>query len=106
MSNVNKPFADVTLKQAVEILKATGDTVTCMFSGEIGIGKSSMLKTLKQELGDKYHYCYVDMTIKDVGDFMIPKVVDVDGVDVTRFAPNEEFGFHLSKPVEIGRAHV
>lgn len=109
MSSVTKPYANVSLKQAVEIVKAIGDTATCMFSGEMGIGKSSMLKTLRQEFGDKYHYCYVDMTIKDVGDFMIPKVVDVDGVEVTRFAPNEEFGFHLSKPVvvmfdELGKA--
>jgi hypothetical protein len=78
--------------------------------GEMGIGKSSILKMLKEQLGDGYHYCYVDMTTKDVGDFLVPKIRTLDGVEVCSFIPNEEFGFHLGKPVvmmldELGKCN-
>jgi hypothetical protein len=54
-------------------------------------------------------FCYVDITTKDVGDFVVPKIRTVDGVDVCSFIPNEEFGFHFKKPVvimldELGKA--
>jgi hypothetical protein len=109
MSKVTKAYSSISLADAAELLIASGQHVTYLFSGEMGIGKSSLLKTLKKKFGDAYHYCYVDMTIKDVGDFLIPKIVTVDGVEVCRFVPNEEFGVHLDKPVicmfdEIGKA--
>ena len=76
----------------------------------MGIGKSSILKMLKATLGDNYHYCYGDMTTKDVGDFLVPKIRTIEGVEVCSFIPNEEFGFHLNKPIvlmldEIGKAN-
>jgi MoxR-like ATPase len=106
---VSKAYSSVSLSDATELLASSGHLVTYLFSGEMGIGKSSMLKSLKKKFGDKYHYCYVDMTIKDVGDFLIPKIMTVDGVEVCRFVPNEEFGVHLDKPVicmfdELGKA--
>ena len=109
MSKITKAYSSITLADAVDLLVASGDEITYLFSGEMGIGKSSILKTLKKKFGDAYHYCYVDMTIKDVGDFLIPKVMTVDGVEVCRFVPNEEFGVHFDKPVivmfdEIGKA--
>ena len=108
--NIAKPYASVSLSEAATMVKRLGDKVTILFSGEMGIGKSSILKTLKDDLGDKYHYCYADMTTKDVGDFLIPSISEVDGVKVSSFIPNEEFGFHLNKPVvlmldEIGKAN-
>lgn len=106
---IEKSYASVSLRQATDLVKSVGDTVTFLFSGEMGIGKSSILNTLKRELGDKYHYCYFDIPTKDVGDFTVPCVTDHNGVKVTEFVPNVEFGFHLDKPVvlmldEIGKA--
>lgn len=84
-----------------------GDEDTVLFQGEMGIGKSSMLKMLAK-MHPEHHICYVDMTTKDVGDFLIPKIRTINGVDVCSFIPNEEFGFHTGKPVivmldEIGK---
>jgi MoxR-like ATPase len=102
-------YKSITLKQTAEVIHAIGHQTTVLAQGEMGIGKSSILKTLKEKLGDKYHYCYGDMTTKDVGDFLVPKIRTIDGVEVCSFIPNEEFGFHFDKPIvlmldEIGKA--
>jgi MoxR-like ATPase len=102
-------YKSITLKQTAEVIHAIGHRTTVLAQGEMGIGKSSILKTLKAKLGDKYHYCYGDMTTKDVGDFLVPKIRTIDGVEVCSFIPNEEFGFHFDKPIvlmldEIGKA--
>jgi MoxR-like ATPase len=102
-------YKSITLKQTAEVIHAIGHRTTVLAQGEMGIGKSSILKTLKAKLGDKYHYCYGDMTTKDVGDFLVPKIRTIDGTEVCSFIPNEEFGFHFDKPIvlmldEIGKA--
>ena len=102
-------YKSITLKQTAELIQAVGSHTTVLAQGEMGIGKSSILKTLRAKLGDKYHYCYGDMTTKDVGDFLVPKIRTIDGVEVCSFIPNEEFGFHFDKPIvlmldEIGKA--
>jgi hypothetical protein len=102
-------YKSITLKQTADLIQAVGSHTTVLAQGEMGIGKSSILKTLKAKLGDKYHYCYGDMTTKDVGDFLVPKIRTIDGVEVCSFIPNEEFGFHFDKPIvlmldEIGKA--
>ena len=101
-------FKSVTLKQCADLICAVGDKVTVLAQGEMGIGKSSMLKTLKEKFPDHFA-CYVDMTTKDVGDFAVPKIRTIDGVEVCSFIPNEEFGFHFDKPVimmldEVGKS--
>lgn len=107
---INKAYNSVSLREATDLVKAVGDKVTCLFSGEMGIGKSSILSAIKRDLGDSYYYCYADMTTKaDAGDFQGPKVRTIDGMDVWSFVPSEEFGFHLDKPIvlmldEIGKA--
>jgi MoxR-like ATPase len=105
----NALYKSISLKETADLIMAVGDSVTVLAQGEMGIGKSSILKTIKQKFGDKYHYCYVDMTTKDVGDFLVPKIRTVDGVEVCSFIPNEEFGFHLNRPVimmldEVGKS--
>jgi MoxR-like ATPase len=50
------------------------------------------------------------MTTKDVGDFSVPKIRTLEGVEVCSFIPNEEFGFHMGKPVvmmldELGKSN-
>ena len=91
-----------------DLILAVGDTTTVLAQGEMGIGKSSILSILKSKLPD-HHFCYGDMTTKDVGDFLVPKIRSLNGTDVCSFIPNEEFGFHFDKPIvlmldEIGKA--
>ena len=89
-------YKSLSLSQTADLIAAVGDLRTVLASGEMGIGKSSMLKMLrnKPELKDHF-FCYVDITTKDVGDFMVPKIKDIDGNEVCRFVPNEEFGLHF-----------
>jgi len=104
-------YKSISLQQTADLIAAVGDVQTILAQGEMGIGKSSILKMLKAkpELKD-YYFCYVDITTKDVGDFMVPKIKDIDGNEVCRFVPNEEFGLHFKgrKVVmmldEIGKA--
>ena len=89
-------YKSISLQQTADLIAAVGDVQTILAQGEMGIGKSSILKMLREKPEFKDHYfCYVDITTKDVGDFMVPKIKDIDGNEVCRFVPNE-----------IGRAHV
>jgi hypothetical protein len=74
----------------------------------MGCGKTSLLKSLAAALPGHVP-CYFDCTTKSLGDTMLPKLKDLDGNDFVRFAPNEEFGVHLGKPLillidEYGKA--
>ena len=102
-------YKSLSLVQCADLIGAVGDHDTVVATGEMGIGKSTMLKMLAKKFPDHFP-CYVDMTTKDVGDFLIPKIRSLNGVDVCSFIPNEEFGFHLDKPVlimldEIGKTN-
>jgi hypothetical protein len=101
-------YKSITLNQCADVISAVGEHNTVLAQGEMGIGKSSILKMLQAKHPDHF-VCYGDMTTKDVGDFLIPKIRSLNGVEVTSFIPNEEFGFHLNKPIilmldEIGKA--
>lgn len=102
-------YKSLSLAQTADLILAVGDSTTVLAQGEMGIGKSSILSIIKKRLGDNFHYCYGDMTTKDVGDFLVPKIRSLNDVEVCSFIPNEEFGFHHDKPIvlmldEIGKA--
>ena len=102
-------YKSISLLQCANLIEAVGDRTTVLAQGEMGIGKSSILKILQDRLNITHHFCYGDMTTKDVGDFLVPKIRTLDGVEVCSFIPNEEFGFHFDKPIvlmldEIGKA--
>ena len=82
------------------LIKANGNKRTIIVQGDMGCGKSSILKMLSDMLPD-HAPCYFDCTTKDLGDIMIPKMSELDGQDYVRFAVNEELGVHLGKPVII-----
>ena len=101
-------YKSISLSDCADLISTIGDSVTVLAQGEMGIGKSSMLKMLQAKHPDHF-VCYGDMTTKDVGDFLIPKIRNLNGVEVCSFIPNEEFGFHFDKPIilmldEIGKA--
>ena len=74
MAKIN--FADsVTIDQAaalIPVLSATHEGedshITPILLSEPGVGKTSTLKMIKQQLGDKYDYIYVDCPSKDYMD--------------------------------------
>lgn len=90
-------YKTITLKQTADLIAAVGDVQTILVQGEMGIGKSSILTMLKAKPEFKdYFFCYVDITTKDVGDFIVPKIREMEtGEEVCSFIPNEEFGFHF-----------
>jgi len=89
-------YKSLSLQQTTDLIAAVGDLRTVLAQGEMGIGKSSILKSLQKLEQFKDHvFCYVDLTTKDVGDFSVPKIRDVNGVEVCAFIPNEEFGLHF-----------
>ena len=87
----------VTLAQAAQLIMACPD-VRFMLQGEPGIGKSSLLGTIK-ELNPDYITAYMDVPTMDLGDIAMP-VVDHE-TKTTRYYPNARFQLNQNKPVAI-----
>lgn len=105
---MKKLYSEIPMREVVDTIDRIGDKVTVLVSGHTGTGKSSILKELAKRNPDHVP-CYIDATVMDVGDFLIPKIRTIDGEEVCSFIPNESFGFHLKKPLlimldEIGKA--
>lgn len=80
---------------AVQVPLPPEDKTTIIVEGEMGSGKSSILKVLALDLPD-HKAIYFDCTTKaDAGDLMLPKFKDLEGNDYVSFATNEELGMHL-----------
>jgi len=100
--------------QIAEAIATLGADMTVLVEGEMGIGKTTILKMLGK-MFPSYTLIYCDCTTKDMGDLMVPmfdKIEYKDGrqVSVVRFALNEEFGMHVDGPCivmldEIGKAN-
>ena len=101
----------LNINECVDLIQMVGSKRTVVVRGNMGWGKTSILKMLKQRLGDKYAYAYFDCTTKmDSGDIQIPQFAKSDnGTDFVRYVPTEEYGLHHGKPVvlcvdEVGKA--
>jgi hypothetical protein len=58
-----------SIGDCVDIIKSIGHELTPIIVSEPGVGKSSILKTLEQEMGtDEYDFIYVDCPVKDMMD--------------------------------------
>ena len=69
MTSANISFLNpVELEDAAKMVDAYGEKITLVLKGEPGIGKSSVLKMLKERHGDKYDYIYVDCPVLDMSD--------------------------------------
>lgn len=58
-----------SISDCVDIIKSIGHELTPIIVSEPGVGKSSILKTLEQDMGtDEYDFIYVDCPVKDMMD--------------------------------------
>lgn len=97
------------LDQIETLIRAGGNKRTVLVQGDMGTGKSSLLKALGATLPE-HTMCYFDCTTKDLGDISIPQLQTIDAQGFVRFVPNEELGLHLRKPIilmidEYGKAN-
>jgi len=68
MSKINL-IPRVSLTEAREVIRAIGHELTPILISEPGVGKSSVLKMLEEDMGsDEYDYIYVDCPVKDMMD--------------------------------------
>lgn len=87
----------VSLKQAANIILTT-PTNRYLLQGEPGIGKSSLMGAIKEQL--KNHLtAYLDVPNMDLGDIAMP-VIDHEN-RITRYYPNSRYRLHEGKPVII-----
>lgn len=98
MSKINKQYSSVSLNDAANIIAAVGDKVSVLLQGEMGCGKSSILKVLAERFPD-HNPIYLEAQTLDLGDLCMPKFQQVNGHDVVSFIPNASLGVHLGKPV-------
>ena len=88
----------VTLAEAATLIQSIPDN-RFLLEGEPGIGKSSIMKTLKAALGEGYAYAYFDCAQKDLGDIAMPTVNRE--LRVTEYFPNAALQLQSGKPVVI-----
>lgn len=67
MSKINFSLS-VSLDETKKLIKTIGTTITPVVVSEPGVGKSTILKMLEEEMGDGYDYIYVDCPVKDMMD--------------------------------------
>ena len=109
MSNDARSMYSLSVDQCANLIKAVGSKRTVLVEGDMGSGKSTILKTLAKEL-PTHTAAYFDCTTKDLGDISIPHVTAIAEGGYVSYVPNEEFGVHLGKPLilmldELGKAN-
>jgi hypothetical protein len=97
------------INEIANAIKAVGAKRTVFVEGDMGSGKTSILKLLSRML-PTHVPIYLDATTKDLGDLMVPMFDKIDDAGIVRYALNEELGFHHKKPVilmidEYGKAN-
>lgn len=83
----------VSLSEAKDIILTTGDAITSVIISEPGVGKSSILTMLEEDLGTtEYDFIYVDCPVKDM-------------MDVAASIPNHQsktLEYYVSSLLQIG----
>ncbi len=87
----------VSLKEAAQLIASIGTTNRVMLRGEKGIGKSSIMKMLRDMLPSEYAFAYIDCSGKDLGDVGLPS--PNRELRITEFFTNAEFRLTEGKPV-------
>jgi hypothetical protein len=91
--------AVLSMSQCIDLICSVGDKVTVLVQGDMGSGKTALLKEIAKK--KNMRGVYFDCTTKDLGDLYIPRFKDVEGGDYVSFVPNEEFGMHFNQPVVL-----
>ena len=108
--NAEQMYA-VNFEELSDTIADIGPKITVLAEGDMGIGKTTVLKMLAKKLGSEYIPCYFDCTTKDLGDVTIPNIAKLDdGTGFVRYLTNEELGAHLDRPIilmidEYGKAN-
>lgn len=90
----------LTLTACIDLIQHVGPDVTVLVQGDMGSGKTSLLKEVVKRTGMKG--VYFDCTTKDLGDLFLPDIYREAGVGTAvSFVPNEEFGVHLGEPIVL-----
>jgi hypothetical protein len=102
MSQATSMYAP-NIEQTAAAILANGSETTILVQGHMGTGKSSILTMLAEQL-PTHIPCYFDCTTKDLGDIMIPNIMNIDhtgesSTPFVSFATNEELGIHLNRPI-------
>lgn len=72
MSMTNTYNFAVNHHEAATLVRTNGSKVSYIFEGEPGVGKSSILKSLKEQMGTSdYDFIYVDVPLKDIPDIAL-----------------------------------
>ena len=58
----------VTIKELRKAIPLIGSELTPIIQSEPGCGKTTLLKMIEEDFGDKYDYIYVDCPVKDMSD--------------------------------------
>jgi len=95
----NTNMYDLTMDEIVAMLLAGGHEVSTLVEGDMGSGKSSIMRELMRLTSRRG--VYFDATTKDLGDMAIPMIAEMEGKNFVRFAPNEELGMHLQDEPSI-----
>jgi len=96
MESIVNTRVTVTLKQAADLILACPNN-RFFLRGEPGIGKSSIIKQLREATG--YATAYIDCPNMDLGDIAMP-IIDHEN-KITRYYPNGRFQLQHGKPVVI-----
>jgi len=100
MANTHISFGStLDLEETAQLIAVCGDVNKFFLRGEPGIGKSSIMRTLKEILGERYAYAYIDVSTLDLGDIGFPGINHDERV--AEFFPNVRFAIHRNMPVVI-----
>lgn len=61
----------IGLDEVANLVMTVGHEITVVLKGEPGIGKSSVLKELEQQYGDRYDCIYADCPVMDLSDIVM-----------------------------------
>lgn len=107
-------------EQTFNLIHTTGHKRTFVVEGDIGCGKTSLLKMFRERevttpSGLPYEaFVYFDSTTKEAGDLFVPDLISLSKEQdkdnrIVKFAPHEDLGLHIDGPIvvlldEIGKA--
>jgi len=88
---------EVSLKEAMELILAVGNSNSIHLVGEPGIGKTAMFESVVAKTG--YRGVYIDVPNTELGDLGIP--MPNHDTKTTSLYLNDHWGFHKNEPLVV-----